>query len=158
MWSGAQVESFKTLSEEVLNAIHPIYKNLSNETLLNRCLGGFTQNNNESYNNLIWRIAPKITNSSARIVETATYIAVYLFNEGATSLLKIMNTMGIKIGRNAAQFTASSDTRRFNQADIRAQHATREARVQRRLAKSQLEDEILAKEDSFYGPGIDDFM
>lgn len=66
--------------------------------------------------------------------------------------------MGIKIGRNAAQFTASSDTYRFNQADIRAQHATREARVQRRLAKSQLEDEILTKEDSFYGPGIDDFM
>ncbi|XP_070159831.1 LOW QUALITY PROTEIN: uncharacterized protein [Polyergus mexicanus] len=151
-------QSFKTLSEEVLNAIHPIYKDLSNETLLKRCLGGFTQNTNESYNNLIWRIAPKITNSSARIVETATYIAVCLFNEGATSLLKIMNTMGIKTGRNAAQFTASSDTRRFSQADIRAQHATREARIHRRLAKSQLEDENLAKEDSLYGPGIDDFI
>ncbi|EZA60822.1 hypothetical protein X777_13023 [Ooceraea biroi] len=45
-------------------------------------------------------MAPKITNSSStRIVETATYIAVCLLNEGATSLLKIMNAMSIKPGK-----------------------------------------------------------
>ena len=33
--------------------------------LLKRCVGGFTQNNNESLNQIIWNIAPKIMSSGA---------------------------------------------------------------------------------------------
>lgn len=151
-------QSYQTLADDVLNAIRPIYESPSDELLLKRCLGGYTQNANESYNNLIWRMASKNTNSSARIVKIATYLAVCLFNEGNSVLLKVMNTMGITIGRNAAQFAASSDIRRCNQADIRAQHATREARIQRRLDKNHRNDEYLVLEDYLYGPGIDDYM
>ena len=38
----------------------PIYNDLSKESLLERCVGGFTQNNNESLNQLIWKISLKI--------------------------------------------------------------------------------------------------
>ncbi|XP_077257590.1 uncharacterized protein LOC143894826 [Temnothorax americanus] len=151
-------QSYNTLPDDVLNAIRPIYEDLSNESLLKRCLGGYTQNTNESYNNLIWRIAPKNTNSSARVVEIATFLAVCLFNEGTLALLKVMSTMGIAVGRNAVQFAALSDTRRCDQADVREQHATREARVKRRLEKNHQNDEHLALEDSLYGPGIDDYI
>lgn len=155
---GSYEQTYKPLSADVLNAIRPIYQDLSNDALLKRCLGGYTQNANESFNNVIWRMAPKSTNSSATIIQIATFLAVGLFNEGSQSLLRVMRNMGITVGRNAAQFAASTDSRRCDQADIRAQHATREARMNRRLSKNQKNDENVSQEDSQYGPGIDDFM
>ena len=57
------VENFKhnyhALPPDVIVAIKLIYDDLSKDKLLERCLGGFTQNANESLNGLIWRIAPK---------------------------------------------------------------------------------------------------
>jgi len=67
---------------------------LSKEELLQRCLGGFTQNNNESYNQLVWKISPKIIPSGSIIIELAAYIAACTFNEGSVALLQIMESMG----------------------------------------------------------------
>lgn len=36
------------ICNEVFEAIKPVYEELSNDDLLTRCIGGFTQNNNES--------------------------------------------------------------------------------------------------------------
>jgi len=44
---------YESLPEYVLEAIRSIYKNLSNENLLERYLSEFIQSNNESLNNLI---------------------------------------------------------------------------------------------------------
>jgi len=44
---------YKSLSEDILEAIRSIYENLNNENLLKRYLGGFIQNNNELLNTLI---------------------------------------------------------------------------------------------------------
>ncbi|XP_067214461.1 uncharacterized protein [Linepithema humile] len=151
-------QNYNALPDEVLDAIRPIYEDLTNETLLKRCLGGYTQNANESFNNLIWRMAHNYTNSSAKIVEIATFLAICLFNEGSSALLRVMNIMEITVGRNAAPFAASTDTRRCDQADIRAQHTTREARISRRLSKNQKVDEHFSQEDSLYGPGIGDYI
>jgi len=93
-------ENYNTLPDNVLDAIRPIYEDLSNELLLKRCLGEYNQNANESFNNLIWRIAPKNTNSNARIVEIATFLIVCLFNKLILALSKVMGMMGITIGRN----------------------------------------------------------
>jgi len=59
----------------VVKHIKPIYEELSNDELLERYLGGFTQNNNDSLNHLIWKIAPKKVSSSSKIVELAANIA-----------------------------------------------------------------------------------
>lgn len=45
--------------KDVEDAIKPIYNDLSSRELLERCLGGNTQNNNESFNSTVWRLAPK---------------------------------------------------------------------------------------------------
>lgn len=47
------------LHNNVQREIFPIYEALSDETLLQRCLCGFFQNANESFNNKLWKIAPK---------------------------------------------------------------------------------------------------
>ena len=52
--------SYTALPSNVLAAIKPIYEDLSKDALLERCVGGFTQNNNESLNQLVSKISPKI--------------------------------------------------------------------------------------------------
>lgn len=63
------------LHPDVEKHLIPIYDDLSREDLLTRCLGGHTQNANESYNSTIWRLAPKHLNSGIKIVEIAAFTA-----------------------------------------------------------------------------------
>ncbi|KAG8235055.1 hypothetical protein J437_LFUL014558 [Ladona fulva] len=58
--------------------------------LLERCQTGFTQNNNNSFNLLVWKFTPRIMTSSATIEQ----IAQLMTRQGA---VKIMRTMGIKV-------------------------------------------------------------
>lgn len=147
---------YSALPESVLKAIKPIYEDLSKDALLERCVGGYTQNNNESYNNIIWKIAPKTMHSGAITVEIAAYIAACMFNDGVTSLLRIMSIMGISLGPNAHQYVACEDDRRIAQAEVRAQEQTKAARICRR--QQNLSNMCISStaEDLYYGPGIDD--
>ncbi|KZC13882.1 hypothetical protein WN55_06207 [Dufourea novaeangliae] len=116
------------IPKDVQKAIIPIYEKLSSDDLLKRCLGGFTQNNNENVNALIWSMAPKVTSSGAKIVEIATYIALSIFNDGYDNVLLMMQIMNLKIGLNAHQACQNFDTQRITAAKLRAQQTTKEAR------------------------------
>jgi len=60
--------SYAALPSKVLEAMKPIYEDLSKDALLQRCLGGFTQNNNENLNQLIWKISPKAYSGTSTAV------------------------------------------------------------------------------------------
>ncbi|GFU82085.1 uncharacterized protein TNCV_1389881 [Trichonephila clavipes] len=78
---------YPTLPADVAEAIYPIYKDFNIVELLEKCIGGFTQNNNESYNSVnIWEKTPKSVPCGSKIVEIAAYIAAGMFNEGTKSL------------------------------------------------------------------------
>jgi len=62
------------------------------------CLGKNTQNNNESFNGVLWLFAPKHIVSGAKIISIAVFLTICMFNDGCISLLKIMNILGIRIG------------------------------------------------------------
>ncbi|XP_071652404.1 uncharacterized protein [Temnothorax longispinosus] len=144
------------LHDDVIKAIRPIYENLSDDNLLERCVGGFTQNANESLNNIIWRIAPKIQNNGASIVQIAANIAACTFNEGASTYLLMMQALNIDVGRNCATYCKNQDRERINLSDIRVQEATREGRIARRQKQSSFYEAAIAAEGTLYGPGIDD--
>lgn len=149
---------YLALPKVVLNAIKPIYDDLSTDKLLERCVGGYTQNNNESYNQLVWKMAPKTTHSGATIVEIAALLATCIFNNGTTSLLQVMHTMGIAVGQNAHVYAASEDDRRIAQAELRAQETSKEGRLRRRQQNLEQLGIIDNPEDLYYAPGIDDSM
>ena len=44
----------------VIYHVKPIFANLSDPALLEKCLHGKTQNQNESFNAMIWNIVPKV--------------------------------------------------------------------------------------------------
>jgi len=75
------------LPKEVFKAIKPIYEELSQDELLNRCLGDYTQNSNESFNATVWNLAQKSYSSGKKVLNIATDIAVCNFNDGLTIVL-----------------------------------------------------------------------
>ena len=144
------------LNDDVLSDITPVYEDLNSENLLQRCIGEFTQNNNESLNALIWSFAPKRVFSGAKTVKIASYLAESIFNEGYESLLKIMHIINIIIGPNAVALCTEMDDTRISIADARSFEASKEGRVKRRVMRSDLERTFYEEEGPFYETGMAD--
>lgn len=85
------------LSNHVLKVMKPFYE-LSAKSLLQRCLGAETQNNNESLNLLVWTFAPKHIHCGRPSIEISTFLPVNIFNEGFSSILILLSEMSITIG------------------------------------------------------------
>ncbi|GFU81939.1 uncharacterized protein TNCV_2537481 [Trichonephila clavipes] len=87
---------------------------LSHPALLNNCLGGKTQNPNESLNSLIWKFCPpKTIGSSLQIAEIAANLAIRVFNDGNQILITILEKFGLKINRNVCVSLAERDNLRI---------------------------------------------
>ena len=94
-------ENFKAgpgLPLDVIKQIKPILEDLSKNSLLEKCLDGKTQNQNESFNNLIWERVPKTNFVGFVPLETAVYDAVAHFNCGKQSVLNIYEKLGLEAG------------------------------------------------------------
>ncbi|XP_015597790.1 uncharacterized protein LOC107268971 [Cephus cinctus] len=78
------------LSSEVQEVLKPIYEDLTKTELFERCFGGHTQNNNESYNHCVWNMVLKHLFNSKQVVDIAAKIAACIYNEGYSPVLKIM--------------------------------------------------------------------
>lgn len=147
--------SYTALPADVLIAMKPIYQDLSKDELLQRCLGGFTQNNNESFNQLVWKISPKSVSGTSTIVEIAANIAACTFNEGSFALLAFMQEMGIGTGPSSHEWARQNDELRITRAEEQASLDSKEERVLRRQQQKDALD-ILDGSILLYGPGIDD--
>ena len=66
----------KGLSDCVIGKLEPIYSDLTKHEELKKCLHGLTQNQNESFNNLIWMRAPKSNYCGLSKMEFAVYDAL----------------------------------------------------------------------------------
>ena len=66
----------------VILKLRPIFEELSHENLLNKCLHGLTQNQNESFNAMIWDRVPKSRYISFSQLQLGVYDAVANFNIG----------------------------------------------------------------------------
>ncbi|KYN08443.1 hypothetical protein ALC62_00575, partial [Cyphomyrmex costatus] len=132
------------------------WKKLSNDDLLQRCLGVHTQNANESFNATIWHIAPKHLNSGLKITEIAAYLAEGIFTEGFSSILRVMQRLELTIGTHCMSFANKRDEIRVSQEEHRSHSASKEARkarIDRLLAQNALFEEA---EGLLYGAGIAD--
>ena len=93
----------------VYDAILLIYEKLSREDLLNRCLGGFTQNANGSFNSTIWALALKSMSSEKITLQTAAHIVTCIFNDGMNSILRIMEALEFPVGTGSYKFARKRD-------------------------------------------------
>ncbi|GFX76446.1 uncharacterized protein TNCV_2129971 [Trichonephila clavipes] len=119
----------------VMDEIKPIYAELSAPKLLKKCVGGKTQNANESLNSTVWKYCPKTSGSSKNIVDIAVNEAIVIFNEGMTGRIKIMKALGFKIGHFTVTSAFKANYARIKNAEIKSKSYTLEARRASRMRK-----------------------
>lgn len=144
------------LDEDIQPALKKIYEDLTTDDLLSRCLGANTQNNNECFNATVWNMAPKHIFNGKKIVDLATDCAICRFNEGSTTLLKIMDTMGVTIGPGAAATARHNDECRIRTAEDRNCEVSKEHRLDIRANRSRENELYDDTEGVFYEAGMAD--
>jgi len=128
----------------------------SSDELLTRCLGGFTQNSNESFNSLVWSFAPKSVSSGKAILDIAVNLAVLAFNDGFVGIMQVMRTLGITIGLNCYNFCCNADATRISLSEHSLSEQAKEARRASTSARKDEEQDNLHLEGQLYGAGIAD--
>ncbi|GFV04379.1 uncharacterized protein TNCV_920001 [Trichonephila clavipes] len=108
-----------SVAKAVRDVIKPVFADLSHPALLKKCLGGKTQNPNESLNSLIWKFCPKTIGSSLQIAKIAANLATSVFNDGNQILISILEKFGLKINRNVCVSLAERDNRRIFTSRLR---------------------------------------
>ena len=87
-------DSSKRLTCVFLDVLKPLFTNLSNSSLLSRCLAGHTQNQNEAINRLLWRFCG-IEKLRYAVSETVCH-----FNIGSWSRVELMKNIGVNPSAN----------------------------------------------------------
>ncbi|XP_044577450.1 uncharacterized protein LOC123260423 [Cotesia glomerata] len=144
------------LTDKVLIVMKPIYECLSDDSLLERCLGSETQNNNESLNSLIWTFAPKHIHAGSQTIEIANCLEVCIFNEGFYPILQIMSLMGIKIGLESHGFAVRRNAVRIERFEVRASDASKEERTARYTERNAENSQYEVEEGPMYEAGMAD--
>lgn len=153
-----QLHNFKhslAFDKETQDLLQPIYEELTDEKLLERCLGANTQNNNESYNSCVWNIAPKHKFVGKQTLEIAALSAACIFNEGFLPILRVMEVMGVKIGPHARHFADMANDKRVDRANLEATGASKENRTATRNARILENDAYEDHEGVVYEAGMD---
>ena len=145
--------SLPQLPSAIVEGILPIFKDLSEPTLLTRCLDSHTQNPNESLNNMIWKRCPKKICQGKTIVELCTASAVASFNDGARSIAAVLRKLTIAVGFYTEIGLWLADRKRIGSAEKESTAKSKLQRKQVRAIKIGLWDKRNEKEGIVYQSG-----
>ena len=139
---------------DIIKVVKPIYQELCNESLLKKCTHGQTQNQNETFNGMIWHRVPKHTYVGQQTFETGVFDAVAHFNIGNLATLRIFKSLGIEPGIYTRLGCSASNKDRVENARCHNK-ATYKLRQQIICGnRKQKADEIEGVEGKHYSPGI----
>lgn len=79
----------------------------------------------------MWKIAPKTTFCGADIVNIAIHFVVCTYNDGASSIIRILKELSVVIGSNTLEWSQMSNNIRVTAAD-RSPYFTCDERRQNR--------------------------
>jgi len=141
------------LPDNIIALIKPIYSRLSSDNLLNKCLDGKTQNQNESLNGMFWNKVPKSVFVGADVLELGIYDAVAHYNVGSNAAADILSELGLVPGHFFEEGVKNADTKRVKKADHRHNPEIKKRRKVLRGQKKKKEDKTQEKEGNTYEAG-----
>ena len=124
----------------VMEELKPIFRDLSSDDLLSRCLHGQTQNENECLNAFIWRKCPKEVYVSRKVIEIGSSSAVIEFNDGKCGAQKIFKALGMTTGRFTRQGCIKKDRVRISNSGNKSMESTKKRRKQLRAQRKGFTD------------------
>ena len=87
----------KGLSMEIIKHVEPTFKDLQNYSLLSKYLHEKTQNQNESFNSIIWKHVPKDVFIGGKTFTMGVMDSVSHFNDGNIATLNCSRTWSLHI-------------------------------------------------------------
>ncbi|XP_072163439.1 uncharacterized protein [Diadema setosum] len=142
------------LDGRLLEPLLPVFQRLSDESLLSRCLPGYTQNQNEAFNQLIWKRCPKHVWRTAKVVHIAVNMAVMAFNSGAEiGRHRLLQSLNLSMGAHALLSARRKDKARISNADNRAREANKKKREAIRQGNKEREEGYVEEEGVLYEAG-----
>ena len=123
-----------------MEELKPIFRDLSSDDLLSRCLHGQTQNENECLNAFIWRKCPKEVYVSRKIIEIGSSSAVIEFNDGKCGAQKLFKALGMTTGRFTRQGCIKKDRVRISNSGNKSMENTKKRRKQLRAQRKGFTD------------------
>ncbi|XP_065066739.1 uncharacterized protein LOC135692514 [Rhopilema esculentum] len=148
-----QYQHKKGLPKAVIDAVIPIYDSLADHTLLSRCLDSYTQNPNESLNNLVWKRCPKKIYQGKKVVELCTASAVATYNDGLASVARVLGQLGIVPGYHTTMGILKRNNARIAIAGLQSTEKGKLRRKKLRAIKKGLWDRNKEKEGPIYESG-----
>lgn len=116
-----------------------MFETLTQDSLLERCLHGGSQNTNESLHNMIWERCPKTTYVGRKRLCIAVADATIVYNEGELGRLDIFSELGMEPGVWTTQCMTTLDRKRTVAGQIQACAAMQFARQRRALIAADQE-------------------
>ena len=142
------------LPVETRKLILPLYADLSSDELLQRCLHGKTQNQNESFNSMIWERLPKTKSAGLTQLELATYDALAHFNIGSKAAVLTFEKLDMIPGKYCVRGCLDINASRIRRSVYKG---TAQARKRRKIIRGQSKktlDKHASKEDVKYSSGV----
>lgn len=131
--------------------IKPIFKDLSNDSLLSRCILGKTQNPNECFNSLIWKRLPKTNFCGIVTLKVGVNDAIIGYNKGAVGKVEVLKAMGLKCSKNVELNLQRIDLKRVKEAEKKCQEDQKQKRKVLAQKKKKEEEKDIHKD---YQPGM----
>jgi len=143
----------KGLPTSITCKIKPIFDDLTKNELLEKCLHGRTQNQNESFNGMIWERIPKVTYVALNLFRLGVYDAVAHFNIGWKASILVFEKLSIVPGRYCTKNVDSLNRKRlFNASYKDSEKAKKRRKIIRSKAKAK-GDKIEQTEGVLYEAG-----
>jgi len=141
------------LPTAIADELKPIYERLTNDDIMQGCLGGYIQNNCEALNHIIWARCPKSKHSGRYHIDAAVSGAVIAFNDGSNGVANVLKHLGIDPGHNMALSIVKRDIKRKRESRSNASVLAQKVRKSRRIARKTTEDSNVDKEGVLYEAG-----
>ena len=142
------------LPKDLCPFIKPVFTAFSKRELLEKCVLGASQNQNESFNNIVWSWCPKTGFCSVVSVDIAVNLAAITLNHGLEGLSPLFEQV---IGSPPSAFTAnyitSSDDKRSMKAGQKAEFTSQRQRKSLRSVELAEEERLIAGEGITYESG-----
>ena len=141
------------LPDDVIAAVKPIYARLSEDSLLEKCLHGKTQNQNESFNGMIWERLPKGVFVGPDTLKLGVSDAIAHFNIGTQAALNTLKEGGVEPGDFCTTAMRKVDSLRIRKAEYKSQDKNKQRRKVLRGKRKKKDDKAKDSEGVTYAAG-----
>ena len=137
----------------IYEKVLPVFRDLSKDDLLKKCLHGKTQNANESFNGLIWQKCPKTIFSGRKTVEIAAASAVLHFNAGPIGIINVLKRLGVQKGYFTEAGSDKKSRKRKKSMERKNAEIFKKRRKYLRARKKGWQDNEVEQEGETYAAG-----